>query len=40
MHNGMLACFFHGLDCCLLASNFKSRQILERVVRGSMMSST
>lgn len=39
-YRGMLACFFQGLTCFLLASTSKSRQILLRVVDGSMMSST
>lgn len=39
-HRGMLACFFQGLTCFLLASTSRSLQILLRVVDGSMMSST
>lgn len=36
----MLACFFQGLVCFLLASTSRSLQILLRVVEGWMMSST
>lgn len=36
----MLACFFQGLTCFLLASTSRSLQILLRVVDGSIMSST
>lgn len=36
----MLACFFQGLTCFLLASTSRSLQIFLRVVAGSMMSST
>lgn len=39
-HRGMLACFFQGLTCFLLASTSRSLQIFLRVVAGSMMSST
>ena len=39
-YRGMLACFFHGFTCFLLASTSRSLQILFRVVDGSMMSST
>lgn len=39
-HSGMLACFFQGFSCFLLASTSRSLQILLRVVEGSMMSST
>lgn len=36
----MLACFFQGLTCFLLASTSRSLQIFLRVLDGSMMSST
>lgn len=39
-YNGMLACFFHGLLCVLLAKTSRSLQILMRVDDGWMMSST
>lgn len=39
-HRGMLACFFQGLTCFLLASTSRSLQSFLRVLDGSMMSST
>jgi len=39
-YSGIFACFFCGLLRRLLASKSKSRHILARVTRGSMMSST
>lgn len=39
-HSGILACFFQRLDCVLLASTSRSRQMRMRVVEGWMISST